>query len=386
MEPVFRAAVEELEQGSPVAVATVVRTSGSTPQKPGAKLLVRSDGSGVGTLGGGCVEGDIWFAAQELMKRGGAAEMRDYELNEDLAAQDGLVCGGTMYFLIDPIRQAGDYLDFAGEVVAAYEGGKPVAIANLMAAPQDTSFRVGDKMLVREDGSNVGTLGDEQLDRQAGRRARELMAMGKNDYVVTDEGVEYFIEAFTTPPTLVLVGGGHVSKAIAPVAKSVGFRLYVVDDRDQFANAERFPEAEIVRSGEYAETIRGLPINANTFIVVATRGHRYDDAALAASMETPASYVGLLGSRRKTILIYEELLQRGWPIERVKAVHAPIGLDIGGRTPEEIAISIMAEILAFRLGGDGGSMKLEDRYMERIQQNLERRAGKESRVPAAVGD
>ena len=166
---------------------------------------------------------------------------------------------------------------------------------------------------------------------QAGRRARELMAMGKNDYVVTDDGVEYFIEAFTTPPTLVLVGGGHVSNAIAPVAKSVGFRLYVVDDRDEFANAERFPEAEIVRSGEYAETIRGLPINANTFIVVATRGHRYDDAALAAAMETPASYVGLLGSRRKTILIYEELLQRGWPIERVKAVHAPIGL--GHRRP-----------------------------------------------------
>ncbi len=386
MEPVFRAAVEELKQERTVAVATVVRTSGSTPQKPGAKLLVRSDGSGVGTLGGGCVEGDIWFAAQELMKRGGAAEMRDYQLNEDLAAQDGLVCGGTMYFLIDPIRRSADYLDFAEEVVAAYEGGKPVAIANMMAAPEGSSFRVGDKMLVREDGETVGTLGDDQFDRQAARRARELMAMGKNDYVVADDGVEYFIEAFTTPPTLVLVGGGHVSKAISTVAKSVGFRLYVVDDREEFANVERFPEAEIVRSGEYAETIRGLPINANTFIVVATRGHRYDDAALAAAMETPASYVGLLGSRRKTILIYEELLQRGWPVERVKAVHAPIGLDIGGRTPEEIAISIMAEILAFRLGGDGGSMKLEDRYLERIQQNLERRSGKEQRVPAAVGD
>ena len=259
MEPVFRAAVEELNEERPVAVATVVRTSGSTPQKPGAKLLVRADGSGVGTLGGGCVEGDIWFAAQELMKRGGSAEMRDYQLNEDLAAQDGLVCGGTMYFLIDPIRRSEDYVDFAAEVVAAYEGGKPVAIANLMAAPQDAAFRVGDKMLVREDGSSVGTLGDEQLDRQAGRRARELMAMGKNDYVVTDDGVEYFIEAFTTPPTLVLVGGGHVSNAIAPVAKSVGFRLFVVDDREEFANAERFPEAEIVRSGEYAETIRGCP-------------------------------------------------------------------------------------------------------------------------------
>ena len=114
------------------------------------------------------MEGDIWFAAQELMKRGGGAEMRDYQLNEDLAAQDGLVCGGTMYFLIDPIRQAPDYLDYAEEVVSAYEGGKPVAIVNLMVAPQGTSLRVGDKMLVRENGNNVGTLGDDWA-RQAGK-------------------------------------------------------------------------------------------------------------------------------------------------------------------------------------------------------------------------
>ena len=135
----------------------------------------------------------------------------------------GLCAAGPCTSLSTRSAQAGDYLDFAAEVVAAYEGGKPVAIANLMAAPQGTSFRVGDKMLVREDGSNVGTLGDEQLDRQAGRRARELMAMGKNDYIVTDDGVEYFIEAFTTPPTLVLVGGGHVSNAIAPGCEERGF-------------------------------------------------------------------------------------------------------------------------------------------------------------------
>ncbi|MXZ03714.1 MAG: XdhC family protein, partial [Chloroflexi bacterium] len=111
MESVFKAAVQELDDKNPMVVATVVRTSGSTPQKSGAKLLVREDGSGVGTLGGGCVEGDIWFAAQELLKRGGDAELRDYQLNEDLAAQDGLVCGGTMYFLIDPVRESDPYRD-----------------------------------------------------------------------------------------------------------------------------------------------------------------------------------------------------------------------------------------------------------------------------------
>ena len=120
MREVFREAVKELSKGEPVVVATVVRTKGSTPQKSGAKLLVRSDGSGVGTLGGGCVEGDIWFAARELMKRGGVAEHRDYELNEDLAAEEGLICGGTMYFLIDPVYEAGDYLPYADSIDNAY--------------------------------------------------------------------------------------------------------------------------------------------------------------------------------------------------------------------------------------------------------------------------
>ena len=123
MEQVFRAAHHEIKSGHDMVVATVVKTSGSTPQKPGAKLLVRADGSGVGTLGGGCVEGDIWFAASQLLKSGGPAEMRDYELNEDLAAQDGLVCGGTMYFLLDPVRQPIEVQHSNDEVIAAYGGG-----------------------------------------------------------------------------------------------------------------------------------------------------------------------------------------------------------------------------------------------------------------------
>jgi xanthine dehydrogenase accessory factor len=376
MEPVFRAALEELKSGRQAVVASVVKTAGSTPQKPGAKLLVRADGSGVGTLGGGCVEGDIWFAAKQLMKRGGGAEMRDYVLNEDLAARDGLICGGTMYFLIDPLKagSARQYEAFAREVLQAYQGGRPVAIVNLLVPPAgSTGIQVGTKLLVREDGSRDGSLGLRALDDEAARRARDLMALGKTDYVTSATGAEYFIEAYTTPPTLVLAGGGHVSRAIASIAKTVGFRLFIVDDRPEFANKERFPEAEELRVGDYAETIKSLPVNPNSFIVVATRGHRYDDSALAAALETPASYIGLLGSRRKTVLIYEELRRRGVPVERLKQVHAPIGLDIGGRTPEEIALSIMAEILMFRLGGSGGPMKLEDRHFQRLEERLQRR-------------
>ena len=368
MEQVFRAAAEEIAAGKEMVVATVVRTSGSTPQKPGAKLLVRADGSGVGTLGGGCVEGDIWFAASELLKRGGPAEMREYELNEDLAAEDGLVCGGTMYFLLDPVRRPRENApdtDFNEEVIEAYDGGAPVAVASLMKVPEGSGLTVGSRLLVRENSSTAGSLGDRELDARAIDEARKLMAMGKNDYIVADSGAEFFIEAYTTPPTLVLAGGGHVSKAISGIAKTLGFRIFIIDDRKEFSNADRFPEAEQTVVSDYGSAFEKLPIGTNSFIVIATRGHRFDASATAAAMRTPASYVGLLGSRRKTILIYEELFAQGFTMEQVQGVRSPIGLSISARTPEEIALSIMAEIVAFRLGGDGGTLKLDDRLIQK---------------------
>ena len=380
MEQVFRAASDEKTAGNDMVVATVVKTSGSTPQKPGAKLLVRADGSGVGTLGGGCVEGDIWFAASQLLKSGGSAEMRDYELNEDLAAQDGLVCGGTMYFLLDPVRKEVSESDFNDEVIAAYEGGAPVAVASLMNVPDGSELVVGSKLLVRENGSTAGSLGDEKLDSNAMNEARRLMAMGKNDYITSESGAEFFIEAYTTPPTLVLAGGGHVSKAISNIASTLGFRIFVIDDREEFSSAERFPEAEQTVVSDYGSAFEKLPIGTNSFVVIATRGHRYDASATASAMRTPASYVGLLGSKRKTILIYEELFAQGFTMEEVQAVRSPIGLNISARTPEEIALSIMSEIVGFRLGGDGGTLKLDQRLIDKAAEKAARRS--ESTTPA----
>jgi xanthine dehydrogenase accessory factor len=380
MEQVFLAASDEKTAGNDMVVATVVKTSGSTPQKPGAKLLVRADGSGVGTLGGGCVEGDIWFAASQLLKSGGSAEMRDYELNEDLAAQDGLVCGGTMYFLLDPVRKETPESDFNDEVIAAYEGGAPVSVASLMNVPDGSELVVGSKFLVRENGSTAGSLGDEKLDANAMNEARRLMAMGKNDYITAESGAEFFIEAYTTPPTLVLAGGGHVSKAISNIASTLGFRIFVIDDREEFSSAERFPEAEQTVVSDYGSAFEKLPIGTNSFIVIATRGHRYDASATASAMRTPASYVGLLGSKRKTILIYEELFAQGFTMDEVQAVRSPIGLNISARTPEEIALSIMSEIVGFRLGGDGGTLKLDQRLIDKAAEKAARRS--ESTIPA----
>ncbi|MED5409491.1 MAG: XdhC family protein, partial [Chloroflexota bacterium] len=149
-------------------------------------------------------------------------------------------------------------------------------------------------------------------------------------------------------------------------------RLFITDDREEFANPDRFPEADIILSETPEVALPKLPINPNTFIVVATRGHRYDNVALLAAAKTSAKYVGLMGSKRKTILIYEDLIREGLEYERLNEIRSPIGLDIRARTPEEIAVSIMSEILMFRLGGSGAPMKLDKKQIDRIRNKVDR--------------
>ncbi|MSP79187.1 MAG: XdhC/CoxI family protein [Dehalococcoidia bacterium] len=368
MENVFREAVRELESGKQGVLATVVRTKGSTPQKPGAKLWVREDGSAVGTLGGGCVEGDIWYAAKTMLRAHAPAEVREYLLNEEIAARDGLICGGTMYFLIDPVYQRQPVLSYAKEIRDAYDGGKTVALGTLAKAPKGSSAAVGAKVFFHENGKQEGTLGNSDLDSAVKIKARELMAYGKCEYLSLENGAEVFVEAYTTPPQLVLMGGGHISKALAPIAKILGFRIFVLDDRPEFANRDRFPEADLTVVGSYRDDLSKFPINSNTFVIIASRGHQYDDMATEAALRSKAGYIGLLGSRRKSILIFEEMFRKGIPEDRINSVHAPVGLDIGGRTPQEIAVSIIAEILAVRLGGSGAPMKMDQKLVQKAKE------------------
>ena len=371
MKEVIQGAIELLKDGQPCVLTTVVRTRGSTPQKAGAMLLVRQDGTGAGTLGGGCVEGDIWFAAKEILRRGGGPEFKDYFLNEDVAARDGLVCGGTMYFYLEPVREPAEFLPMASEIVNAYEGGNPVSLATVVNVPQDGT-NLGAKLLLRMDGSVMGSLGSPKLDSQGIEIARRVADMGNAESLTTNDGTELFVEGFTTPPTLVMVGGGHVGKTTADLAHTLGYRVYVVDDRPEFANEGRFPYAEQIVVSPYEQWSNHLTLNVNSFVVVATRGHRFDDMALESALATNARYIGLLGSRRKTLMIYQRLARQGIPVERLKQVHSPIGLDIGALTPEELAVSILSEIIMVRRGGGGGQMHMDDWYIERAADIAER--------------
>ncbi len=366
MQPIFKEARRLLGQDEPFVLATVVRTKGSTPQKPGAKLLVRKDGTAVGTLGGGCIEADVWAEAKTILEEKSGSQVRRFDLNEEIAAKDGLVCGGSMEILIDPVERHPELRSVVDEILAAYEGKGDRALATLVTSRGGGA--PGAKLFIRAEGATAGTLGEADLDRAAIEAARELMPKGRDRWIETREGARLYLETFTTPATLVIAGGGHVGKALYTVARFAGFKVIIVDDRPLYANKERFPDADGIVVDEFDAGLRGLDMGPNYYVIVATRGHKLDDIALSEAAKSRAGYVGLLGSRRKAVMIYRDLFRQGIPEERIAEIRAPVGLNLGGRTPEEIAISIVSEMLAVRYGGDGAPMTMDRGLVEKAKQ------------------
>ena len=339
----YQEALRLVEAGQPPVMATVVQVSGSTPQKPGARLLVRRDGTLAGTLGGGCVESDVWAEAMALVEHGGGARLREFHLNEDLDAE-GLVCGGTMHVLLEPLIQT----ELLREGVEAHQGGGPVALARLIDAGE------ARYLLVRPDGSASGGLGGGEVEALARDRAVGLLSGGEDTLAYLSVGDSHLLaESFTAPPALLICGGGHVGYALARLAVPLGLRVLVVDDRMEFASKERFPDADRAVVAPFPEGVASFILAAQDAVVVATRGHKHDHVALMAAACSKAGYLALVGSRRKAALVSRALKEDGVPPERVAQVRCPAGLRIGARTPEEIAVSILAEVLMWRRGGDG---------------------------------
>lgn len=365
MKEIFEEILKLAEKDEPFVLSTVIQTKGSTPQKAGAKLLIRQDGTALGTLGGGCVEGDIWYLGKQLLNEKGKPVYREYELNEEISERGGLVCGGTMWFFVEPLFSPSKFKQYAKKITDAYKEGPAVALATLVKDMNQES-KIGNRLLVFENGSFEGDLGDTNIESEVVRMARKIAASGELKLLKTESGTEIYIEGFTTSPNLVLMGAGHVNKAVSNLAATLGFHIFIVDDREEYANKNRFPEADLVFVTDYEGGLHDVPVNSNTFIVIATRGHKYDDLALSAALKTKARFVGLMGSKRKTILIYKNLIKEGIPEQKILDIHAPIGLDIGALSPEELAVSIMAEIIMIRRGGTGSSLRFEKDYLRKV--------------------
>src|SRR5499433_1523256 len=253
---IYEEIVKLRRDGRRGAVATIVNVRGSIPSYKTAKMLVRDDGSIFGTIGGGCVEADVWQAARDVMKSEKPQTLK-FNLNNNPKYDTGLVCGGTLEIFVEPVL--------------------PVS-------------------------------------------------------------------------TLYIFGAGHVAWSLYKVARLAGFDVVVTDDRETYANRERFPDARDVYADEYEQVMSQLAPTDSSYIVIVTRGHRDDMRVLRWAVETPSRYVGMIGSQRKTIAIYKELEKEGIAAEKLARVYAPVGIDIGAITPEEIAVAIVAELIALRRG------------------------------------
>ncbi|MEO8028693.1 MAG: XdhC/CoxI family protein [Bryobacteraceae bacterium] len=245
--------------GQKCALATIVQVKGSIPSFESAKLLVREDGSIFGTIGGGCVEAEVWAIAREVIETERPRHL-NFSLGQDAAYDNGLICGGQLNVFVEPV------------------------------VPQPRAY---------------------------------------------------------------IFGAGHVSKSISKVANLAGFATVVIDDREAFANAERFPEADEIFADEYEAVFPRLSINSSSYIVIVTRGHRDDMRVLRWAATTPARYVAMIGSKRKTISVIKELEKEGLPRDAFDQLFAPMGLEIGAESPEEIAVSVVAEMIAVRRKPEG---------------------------------
>ena len=273
-----------------------------------------------------------------------------------------------MYFLIDPYRKSNLEINekILSEIEKGYQGEFSLIVATIIDSSEKNE--IGNKLVIKDDGEIFGNINQKEFIQEISNSANELMTFGNYKVIEINE-TKIFVEGITTDPAILIAGGGHVGKAIAPLAKASGFNVWVVDDRKDFANKDRFPEAEKVVNSSFDKAFEDLPIRKNTFIIIATRGHNYDDIVLEQAVKTDAKYVALLGSKRKAILIYESLLKKGISEERLKEVRSPAGLDIGARTPNEIAVSIVAEMISFRNNSSSMPMKLDEKLFNKIISN-----------------
>jgi len=340
--------IEELDRaiqaGRPVCYTVLVETRGSTPQKAGASMLVYDDGSQAGTLGGGCVEAEVKRRALQLLAEG-STELMSFQLDNDYGWDDGLICGGRMKMLVDPVRP-GDDVSYYQTLRDVTDAGQGATEAIIIDAEKANGAAAGDRWLLDEHGHVLAVRGTAPSEAAMSSVRTYLKSIDDRPRPYIVEGISYL--PYLKRCRLIIIGAGHVGQRVADLATDVGFDVWVVDDRQEYCNTERFPQAQRLIVDTFETALRNLQIDSSTYCIIVTRGHNHDEQALYHLAESKARYVGMIGSRRKIRLIMDDLLREGISRETLEKVYAPLGLDIGSRTVPEIAISIMAELIAHR--------------------------------------
>lgn len=317
-------------------------------------MWVGADGRIMGSVTiGGCVDAEVIGASDEVLTEE-RPRLLSMALGDEEAWELGLSCAGHVDVFVEPVRPGGAWEEkFLQTLREARRDGRSLAVATLLAGPGNA----GAKLLLRDGKAVAGGLGDGSLDAQVAREAGRLLAQGlsRTVEIPTSEGTAtVFIESFIPPPTLLVVGASHVAIPLVNIARALGYRTTVIDARPRFATRERFPDVDELLIGIPSELVKARSLDARTAVVLVAHDYKYDIPVLKAVLQSPVGYIGLLGSRRRGKAILDFLREEGIDDEALQRIRVPIGLDIGAQSAEEIAIAILAEILATRYGRPGG--------------------------------
>ena len=346
------------QSGATMGLATVVRTWKSSPRQPGASMLVGPDGTVVGSVSGGCVESAVYELAVEA--RGTLAPvLQRYGVSDDDAFAVGLTCGGIIEVFVEPVSR--ETFPELGDVLADIRDGRPVAVATLISGIDGTP--VGARLVVRPD-SVSGSFGSKRFDDAVRDDARGFLQQGLAGTIHYGPGGErrgddstVFIASYAPRPRMIVFGAIDFAAAVARVGAFLGYRVTVCDARATFATRERFPDADEVIVDWPHRYLASTNVDERTVVCVLTHDPKFDVPLLEVALKMPLAYLGAMGSRRTNDDRTMRLKELGFSDDELSRLHAPIGLDIGGRTPEETAVSIAAEIIGSRWGGTGAELR-----------------------------
>jgi len=342
--------VEWLAEDETVALATVVETWGSSPRKAGAKMAMTPGGKIAGSVSGGCVEAAVFEAGVETLKTG-RPKLLHYGVADEDAWQVGLACGGTIDIFVKPLEQA-----FFERLRGEIQANQRFAVVTVLQGPDSL---LGREILVGENGEVTEPLRDGLVEIVI-EKARQAMAERRSQRISLSPGMEttqIFIEVINPPPTLVIVGGVHTAIALTSIAKTLGFHTVVVDPRKAFGSPERFPHVDRLIQSWPEDAFTLIDLDKETAIAMFTHDPKIDDPALKIALNSPAFYIGALGSPQTQEKRRRRLLGEGFTTEQIDRIHGPIGIEIGSETPEEVALAVMAEVVAAYRRSNGGSSK-----------------------------
>lgn len=321
--------------GAAIALATVVQAWGSSPRLAGAKMAMTADGQVTGSVSGGCVENAVFEAGAESLstKR---PQLLHFGVADETAWSVGLACGGSIDIFVKPLDES-----IFENLKFVHRNDEQALLVTIIRGPDDLP---GRELLIHGDGRMTGTLGQE-WDAIAVKLAHEAVPDQTSRRVLLNEDVEIFIETILPPPTLMIIGGVHIAVSLATLGKMMGFRTVLVDPRGIWGNMERFPDVDRLIKAWPDEAFEKIQVTRSTAIVMLTHDPKLDDPAIKHALNSPAFYVGALGSKTTNAKRHERLLNDGVIESQLSRLHAPIGLDIGASTPEEIALAVMSEVV-----------------------------------------